>query len=159
MLASPIVLVADFVRIDRKQDNSADLIFRVSEPIKSSPPVGSEFRLPLNGPFPTITPAKGAPPPPPPPPNPAMHELGGHKRSVFFLQPAASIIRPRGSELPGQPATVFGPMPMSGDRVLPGYHSMTRETTLAAIRATAKAQQCSPGYVPVAKGINLPKPC
>ncbi|HET7708400.1 MAG TPA: hypothetical protein VFK50_02560 [Sphingomicrobium sp.] len=149
VLVAPIVLVADFVKIDRKPDNSADLVFRVTEPIKSSPKIGTEIRLRLNGPLPTVVPAPGAPPPPPPPPNPAMHELSGHKRAVFFLQPAATTVRPRGAELAGQPATVFGPMPISGNWVLPGYHSMTRPTTLAAIRATARAQRCSPGYVPV----------
>lgn len=158
VLVAPMVLVADFVKVDRKPDNSADLLFRVTEPIKSSPEVGTEIRLPLNGPFPTVTAPPGAPPPPPPPPNPAMHELSGHKRAVLFLQPADTIVRPRGAELPGQPTTVFGPMPVVGDRVLPGYHSMTQPTTLAAIRATARSQQCSPGYVPVTSG-SPPKAC
>lgn len=37
VLASPVVFVAELVRIDRKRDNSADLVDRVSEPIKSAP--------------------------------------------------------------------------------------------------------------------------
>ena len=40
-----------------------------------------------------------------------------------------------------------GEVPIDGERVLPGYHSVTQETTLAAIRAAAAAQRCSPGYV------------
>lgn len=159
VLVSPIVLVADLDRIDRRPDNSAYLVYRVAEPIKSSPPVGSEFRLLLNPPYPTIVPKAGDPPPPPPPPNPPMWELAARKRALFFLQPPETIVRPLGSELPGQPKMVFGPMPLEGDRALPGYHSMTAEATLPAIRAAARAQLCSPGYVPVARGINLPHKC
>lgn len=159
VLLSPIVLVADLARIDRKPDNSAYLVYRVTEPIKSSPPVGTEFRLLLNPPFPTIVPKPGDPPPPPPPPNPPMWELAGRKSAVFFLQPPGTIVRPLGSELPGEPRMVFGPMPIDGERALPGYHSMTAETTLPAIRATVRAQLCSPGYVPVVRGTNLPHQC
>jgi hypothetical protein len=159
VLLSPMVLVADLDRIDRKPDNSAYLVYRVTEPIKSSPPVGSEFRLLLNPPFPTIVPKPGDPPPPPPPPNPPMWELAARKSAVFFLQPPETIVRPLGSELPSQPRMVFGPMPIEGERVLPGYHSMTAQTTLPAIRATARAQLCSPGYLPVVQGVDLPHKC
>lgn len=147
VLVSPTVFVADFVKIDRKPDNSADLVYRVHEPIKSAPPAGAEFRYPLNGPFPTVVAKPGDPPPPPPPPNPAAWELASRKAALFFRAG------------PGAIGNFFGPMPVEGDRVLPGYHSTTAETTLAGIRAAARAQLCSPGYVPVAQGIDLPHRC
>lgn len=146
VLASPVVFVADFVGIDRKADNSADLVYRVSEPIKSAPGAGSDFRHPLNGPFATIA-AKPGDPPPPPPPNPAAWELSTRK-SVLFLRSAPDAI-----------GNFFGPMPVDGERVLPGYHSGSRETTLAAVRAAATAQLCSPGYVPAAEGVDLAHRC
>lgn len=147
VLVSPTVFVADFVRVDRKPDNSADLVWRVGEAIKSSPPLHSEFRMRLHGPMRTITRMPGQPPPPPPPPNLAVNDLGGAKRVLIF-RPA-----------PGAIGNFFGPMPVDGNRVLPGYHSTTRETTLAAVRAAARAQLCSPGYVPAARGIDLPHRC
>lgn len=147
VLVSPTVFVADLVRIDRKPDNSADLVYRVREPIKSAPNVGVEFRYPLNGPFATVVAKPGDPPPPPPPPNPATEELASRKAVLFF--------RPG----PGALGNFFGPMPVEGDKVLPGYHSTTAETTLDSIRAAARAQLCSPGYVPVAQGIDLPHRC
>ena len=147
VLVSPTVFVADFVRIDRKPDNSADLVWRVSEAIKSSPPLHSEFRMRLHGPMPTITLRRGQPPPPPPTPNLAVNDLGDAKRILIF-RPA-----------PGAIGNFFGPMPVDGNRVRPGYHSTTRETTLAAIRAAARAQLCSPGYVPAARGTDLTKAC
>lgn len=146
VLVSPTVFVADLVRIDRKADNSADLVYRVREPIKSAPAKGREFRYPLNGPFPTAVATPGGPPPPPPPPNPAAWELARAK-AVLFLRAPSGI------------GNFFGPMPVDGERVLPGYHSGTRETTLAAVRAAARAQLCSPGYVPVVRGIHLPHRC
>lgn len=146
VLVSPTVFVAELVRIDRKADNSADLVYRVREPIKSAPAIGAEFRYPLNGPFPTLVAKPGAPPPPPPPPNPAAWELASRKAVLFFRAPTGI-------------GNFFGPMPVDGDRVLPGYHSGTRETTLSAVRAAARAQLCSPGYVPVARGIDLPHRC
>lgn len=146
VLVSPTVFVAELVRIDRKPDNSAELVYRVREPIKSAPAKGSEFRYPLNGPFPTIVAKPGDPPPPPPPPNPAARELSGRKAVLFFRAPSGI-------------GNFFGPMPVDGSRVLPGYHSTTRETTLAAVRAAARAQLCSPGYVPAARGIDLPHRC
>lgn len=159
VLLSPIVLVAELDRIDRKGDNSTYLVYRVTEAIKSAPPIGSELRLVLNPPFPTIVPKPGDPPPPPPPPNPAMWELSSHKSAVFFLQPPETLVRPLGSEIPGQPRPVFGPMPITGEHVSPGYHSGTAETTLPAIRSAARAQLCSPGYLPVVSGIDLPHRC
>lgn len=150
VLTAPIVFVADFVRIDRKPDNSADLVYRVREPIKSAPAKGSEFRYPLNGPFPTVSAAPGAPPPPPPPPNPPAWELASRKATLFFLQLASAI---------SSPFHLFGPMPVAGERVLPGYHSTTAETTLAAIRTAARAQACSPGYVPVVVASGPPQGC
>jgi hypothetical protein len=147
VLVSPTVFVADFVGIDRKPDNSADLVYRVREPIKSAPAAGAEFRHPLNGPFATIIPKPGDPPPPPPPPNPAAWELAARKAALFF--------RPG----PGATGNFFGPMPIEGEKVLPGYHSSTRETTLTSIRAAARAQLCSPGYVAVAQGVDLPHDC
>jgi hypothetical protein len=147
VLVSPTVFVADLVRIDRKPDNSADLVYRVREPIKSAPAVGVEFSYPLNGPFPTVVGKPGDPPPPPPPPNPAAWELASRKAVLFFRAG------------PGAIGNFFGPMPIEGDKVLPGYHSTTAETTLAGIRAAARAQLCSPGYVPVAQGIDLPHRC
>lgn len=159
VLLSPVVLVAELHRIDRKPDNSAYLVYRVTEPIKSAPPPGSEFRLLLNPPFPTIVPKPGDPPPPPPPPNPPMSELGSHKSAVFFLRPRESLLRPRTDEVPDHARTLFGPMPISGEQVMPGYHSGTSPTTLPAIRAAARAQLCSPGYVPVVEGANLAHKC
>lgn len=159
VLVSPIVLVADLDRIDRKPDNSADLVYRVTEGIKSAPPLGTELRLPLNPPFPTVVARPGDPPPPPPPPNPPMWELSGHKRALFFLQSPSSLVQKLGAELPGQPRTLFGPMPLKGERALPGYHSMTAETTLTQVRATARAQACSPGYVPVVVTNDPPQAC
>lgn len=147
VLVSPTVFVADLIRVDRKPDNSADLVYRVREPIKGAPAAGSEVRHPLNGPFPTVVARPGDPPPPPPPPNPAAWELAGRK-SVLFFRSAPDAI-----------GNFFGPMPIEGERVLPGYHSTTRETTLDAIRAAAKAQLCSPGYVPVVAGANLEHQC
>jgi hypothetical protein len=147
VLVSPIVFVADFVRIDRKPDNSADLVYRVREPIKSAPAEGAEFRFPLNGPFATIAARPGDPPPPPPPPNPAAWELASRK-SVLFFRSAPNAI-----------GNFFGPMPLDGDKVLPGYHSTTSETTLAGIRAAARAQLCSPGYIPVAHGASVQTDC
>jgi hypothetical protein len=146
VLVSPTVFVAELDRIDRKPDNSADLVYRVREPIKSAPAKGTEFRYPLNGPFPTVVAKPGDPPPPPPPPNPAAWELSGHKAVLVFRAPTGI-------------GNFFGPMPVDGDRVLPGYHSGTRETTLAAIRAAARAQLCSPGYLPVVPGVDLPHTC
>jgi hypothetical protein len=146
VLISPTVFVAELVRIDRKPDNSADLVYRVREPIKSAPAKGSEFRYPLNGPFPTYVAKPGNPPPPPPPPNPGAGELASRKTVLFFRAPTGI-------------GNFFGPMPVDGDRVLPGYHSTTRETTLAAVRAATRAQLCSPGYVPAANGVSLPKAC
>lgn len=153
VLVSPAVFVADFIRVDRRPDNSADLVFRVSEPIKNAPVIGSEHRVLLNGPFFVREPKPGDPPSPPPPPNPAMDELSRHGRALFFLMPDPN--RPGALTSRG----FFGPMPVQGERVLPGYHSTTRETTLEAIRAAARAQLCSPGYVPVARGVNLPQAC
>lgn len=158
VLFAPIVLVADLDRIDKRPDGSADLVYRISEAIKSAPPLGSEIRLSLNGPMPAVNTKPGDPPPPPPIPNFANAELSGSKRAIFFLQPSETIVN-RANPLPGQPATLFAPMPTDGNRVLPGYHSGTQETTLEAIRATARAQLCSPGYVPVARGANLPHSC
>jgi hypothetical protein len=159
VLFAPIVLVADLDRTDKKPDGSADLVYRVTEAIKSAPPVGSEFRLFLSGPMPAINSKPGDPPPPPPIPNPAMQELGGYKRAVFFFQPPNKV-EPRPNSIAGEPVTLFGPMPIGdGDRVLPGYHSGTQPTTLAAIRAAARAQLCSPGYVPVVRGSDLPHRC
>ena len=159
VLFAPIVLVADLDRIDQKPDRSADLVYRVTEAIKSAPALGSELRLLLNGPMPPINQKPGDPPPPPPIPNPPMQELGGYKRAVFFLQPQDSVT-PRPNVPPNQPVTLFSPMPIGdNDRVLPGYHSGTQETTLAAVRAAARAQLCSPGYVPVAAGKSLSLPC
>ena len=146
VLVSPRLFVADLVRIDRHADNSAELVYRVREPLKSAPPKGSEFRYPLNGPFPTVVARPGAPPPPPPPPNPAAWELAGRQAVLFFRAPTGI-------------GNFFGPMPLDGDRVLPGYHSGTRETTLAAVRAAVRAQLCSPGYVPVVPGTDLPHRC
>ena len=146
VLVSPVVFVAELVRIDRKPDNSANLVYRVREPIKSAPARGTEFRYPLNGPFPTFAAMPGDPPPPPPPPNPAAWELASRKAVVFFRAPTGI-------------GNFFGPMPVDGERVLPGYHSTTRETTLAAVRAAARAQLCSPGYVPVIPGVDLPHRC
>lgn len=145
VLVSPTVFVADLVRIDRKPDNSADLVYRVREPIKSAPAAGVEYRHPLNGPFPTIVAKPGDPPPPPP--NPAAWELAGRKAALFF--------RPG----PGAIGNFFGPMPVEGEKVLPGYHSTTAESTLDSIRAAARAQLCSPGYVPVTQGVDLPHRC
>ena len=147
VLASPTVFVADLVRIDRRPDNSADLVYRVREPIKAAPAKGSEFRYPLNGPFPTVTTKAGGPPPPPPPPSPAASELSGRKTVLFFRSAPAGL------------GNFFGPMPIDGERVLPGYHGTTRETTLAAIRAAARAQLCSPGFVPAAAGASLVHRC
>ena len=146
VLVSPTVFVADLVRIDRKPDNSAALVYRVREPIKSAPAKGTEFRFPLNGPFSTAA-AKPGDPPPPPPPNPAAWELAGRKTVLFFRS------------APGAIGNFFGPMPVDGDKVLPGYHGTTAETTLAAIRAAARAQLCSPGYVPAARGTDMAKAC
>lgn len=156
---APIVLVAELDRTDKRPDGSADLVYRVSEAIKSASPVGSEIRLKLHGPMPPVHPKPGDPPPPPPPPNPAMSELSGAKRVVFFLQPAETLVPPRKGDYPRQPAAVFGPMPVDGERVLPGYHSATQETTLAAVRAAARTQLCSPGFVPVAVGASLVERC
>lgn len=159
VLASPIVLVADLDRVDKRADGSADLVWRVSEAIKSSPAVGSEFRIPLNGPMPSVSQSPGQPPPPPPPPpNLAMSDLGNAKRALFFLQPPETVIG-RPSHPPGEPAILFSPMPVEGEQARPGYHSATQETTLASIRAAARAQLCSPGYVPVARGFDLPHRC
>lgn len=158
VLFAPIVLVADLDRIDKRPDGSADLVYKVSEAIKSALPVGSEFRLLLNGPMPPIDPKPGDPPPPPPPPNPAIWELSGAKRALFFLQPRETVVPPAAVR-PEQAATLFAPMPIDGERVLPGYHSGTQETTLAAIRAATRAQLCSPGYAPVASGASLVERC
>lgn len=147
VLVSPRVFVADFVRIDRKPDNSADLVYRVREPIKGAPPKGAEFRHLLNDPFPATSARPGDPPPPPPPPNPAAWELASRKAALFFQAG------------PGAIGNFFGPMPVEGEKVLPGYHSSTRETTLAGIRAAARAQLCSLGYVPVVQGVDLPHRC
>lgn len=147
VLASPVVFVADLVRIDRKSDNSAELVYRVSEPIKSAPAAGSEFRYPLNGPFATVAARPGDPPPPPPPPNPAAWELSTRKSVLFFRSAPTAI------------GNFFGPMPVDGERVLPDYHSGSRETTLAAVRAAATAQICSPGFVPAAQGVDLAHRC
>jgi hypothetical protein len=146
VLVSPTVFVADLVRIDRKPDNSAELVYRVREPIKSAPARGAEFRYPLYGPFPTVVAKPGNPPPPPPPPNATAWELSGRK-AVLFLRAPSGI------------GNFFGPMPVEGERVLPSYHGSTRETTLAAVRVAARAQLCSPGYVPVASGADLPHRC
>jgi len=159
VLLAPMVLVAELDRVDRRPNNSAYLVYRVTEPIKSAPPVGTEFRLVLSPPFPAIVPKPGDPPPPPPPPNPPMLELSRHKNAVFFLRPRQSPIRPRTDEVPDQARTLFGPMPISGEQVMPGYHSGTLPTTLAAIRAAARAQLCSPGYVAVIEGTNLAHKC
>ena len=160
VLFAPIVLVADLDRIETKPDNSTYLVYRVSEAIKSAPPIGSEFRLMRDPPHPTIVPKAGDPPPPPPPPNPAIWELASSKRAVFFLQPAETLIPPRVTQPTGEPATLFAPMPVGdGERVMPGYHSGTQPTTLSAIRAAARAQLCSPGYSPVAQGVDLPHRC
>lgn len=148
-LVSPVVLVADLDRIDRRVDNSADLVYRITERIKSAPPLGSEIRLSLNGPMQIGTPPPGVPQPPPPPPNPGMSELSGHKRVVLFLRLPETIIRPAVVPVLKQEATLFGPMPVDGERVRPGYHSTTQETTLTAFRAAVRAQLCSPGYVPL----------
>ena len=148
-LVSPVVLVADLDRIDRRADNSADLVYRITERIKSAPPLGSEIRLSLNGPMQIGTPPPGVPQPPPPPPNPGMSELSGHKRVVLFLRVPETIIRPAVVPVLKQETTLFGPMPVDGERVRPGYHSTTQETTLTALRAAVRAQLCSPGYVPL----------
>ncbi|HEY0629625.1 MAG TPA: hypothetical protein VGD23_09875 [Sphingomicrobium sp.] len=147
VLVSPVVFVAELVRIDRKPDNSAELVYRVREPIKSAPRIGTEFRHPLNGPFPTVVAKDGDPPPPPPPPNPAAWELSNRKAVLFF------------GSAPGAIGNFFGPMPLDGERVLPSYHSVTRQTTLASIRAAARAQLCSPGYLAVVRGVDLPHRC
>lgn len=146
VLVSPTVFVAELVRIDRKPDNSADLVYRVREPIKSAPARGTLFRHPLNGRFAIAAVKPGDPPPPPPVPNPAASVLAGHNAVLFFRAPTGI-------------GNFFGPMPVNGNRVLPGYHTTTRETTLAAIRAAARAQLCSPGYLPVVPGANLPHRC
>ena len=153
VLLSPIVLVADLTGIDRRPDNSAFLVYVVTEAIKSAPPPGTEFRILLNGPFPTISAPPGAPPPPPPPPNPGLTELSSHTRVVFYFD---SIKEADGKRIGD---TNFGPMPIEGQRVRPGYHSTTAETTLAAIRAAARAQACSPGYVPVVVTSGPPERC
>jgi hypothetical protein len=147
VLVSPVVFIAELVRIDRKPDNSADLVYRVREPIKSAPPMGTEIRHPLSGPFPTVVAKAGDPPPPPPPPNPAAWELSNRKAVLFFGSAPSAI------------GNFFGPMPIDSERVLPGYHSGTRETTLASIRAAARAQLCSPGYMAVVRGADLPHRC
>lgn len=159
VLVAPVVLVAELARVEQRPDNSAYLVYRVTEPIKSAPPAGSEFRLMLNPPFPTIVPKPGDPPPPPPPPNPPMFELSRHKSAVFFLRSRQSLIRPQTDNVPEHARTLFGPMPISGEQVMPGYHSGTLPTTLAAVRAAARAQLCSPGYVPVVEGDSLPRDC
>lgn len=145
VLLSPVVFVAELVRIDRKPDNSADLVYRVREPIKSAPRIGTEFRHPLNGPFPTVIAKAGDPPPPPP--NPAAWELSSQKAVLFFGSASNAI------------GNYFGPMPLDGERVLPAYHSLTQETTLASIRAAARAQLCSPGYLAVVRSVDLPHRC
>lgn len=147
VLVSPVVFVAELVGVDRKPDNSADLVYRVSEPIKSAPALGAEFRYPLNGPFATIAARPGDPPPPPPIPNPAASELSGRKAVLFFRSAPDAI------------GNFFGPMPIDGEKVLPGYHSTTAETNLDSIRAAARAQLCSPGYLPVVRGTDLPRSC
>lgn len=111
ILTAPTVFVADFVRLDWKPDNSADLVFRVREPIKGAPAAGAEHRHPLNGPWPDAAARPGDPPPPPPPPNPAAADLL-QARSVVFLLAA-----------PGAIGNFFGPMPVRGEQVEGGYHS------------------------------------
>jgi hypothetical protein len=148
VLISPMVVVAALDRVDRKADGSEDLVYRVTERIKSGPAVGSELRMLLHAAPPSPTSPNALAPPPPP--NPPVEDLRGYKSAVFFLQAAESVIVPPGAPRPQQPARLFGPMPISGDEVLPSYHSSTLPTTLAALRAAARAQQCSPGYVPVA---------
>ncbi len=156
VLAAPMVFVAEQVRTDKLADGSRHVIYRVSKPIKASLAVGTEFPVELNGPWDWSPGKPGNPPPPPPPPNPAMHELTAHKSAVFFMAPGERVQpMPR----PGRPVSIFGPMPIRGNEVLPGYHSGTSPTTLAAIRAAAQAQLCSPGYVPVVAGTNLPHRC
>lgn len=142
VLASPIVFVADLAKVEERPDGSSDLVYRVTEPIKSDPVIGIEFRLPL------ISAARNGQPPLPP--NAPMEELRREQRALFFGAPDPPV---RGL------GVSFSPMPVRGERVLPGYHSVTGETTLARIRATARAQKCSPGYRPVVSGINLPHKC
>lgn len=101
VLASPIVLVADLDRIDRRPDGSSHLVYRVTERIKSAPPIGNEVRLQLNGPMAPVTAPPGAPPPPMPPPNPGMEELTGHKRVVLFLRLPETITRSGGCQRAG----------------------------------------------------------
>lgn len=158
VLFAPIVVVADLDRIDKRPDGSADLVYRVTEAIKSSPPLGSEFRLRLSEPMPPFAGTRGGPPPPPPPPNPAMWELSGAKRALFFLQ-SRETIAGRSNHAADRPATLFSPMPIDGEKVRPGYHSGTQETTLLAVRAATRAQLCSPGYVPVTSGDSVQADC
>ena len=158
VLVAPIVLIGVLARSDERSDGSGQLVYRVSESIKSAPPIGTEFRLPLRGPMPPFNRGPGDPPPPPPPPNPPMHELSGYKSAVFFFQPSTNPKLP-GATIDAIGSTLFGPMPVEGERALPGYHSGTPGTTVAAIRATARAQQCSPGYLPVVATNEPPQRC
>ena len=158
VLVSPIVLVAELHRTDNRPDGSAFLVYRVSEAIKSAPSIGTEFRLRLHGPMPAVRNKPGDPPPPPPPPNMPLHELSSYKSAVFFFQPSTHPKLP-GASVGDVGSTLFGPMPIKDGRALTGYHSGTPETTVAAIRATAQAQACSPGYIAVVVTNDPPQPC
>lgn len=126
VLAAPIVLIAEKVRIERMADNRGYLVYRVSEPIKAAPPVGTEFRVEINGLWPDARAKAGQQPSPPPPPNPSILEFATHERAVFFMAPGG-LIQP--VPRPGRNVSVFGPMPITGERVLPGYHSGTMPTS------------------------------
>lgn len=157
VLLSPIVVIADFDRVDERADGSADLVYRVSETIKAGPAQSSELRLFRNGPTRTVS-APAAPPPPPPPPNLALQGLDGHARIVLYIQPPETLMSSAAANT-SIGRMVFSIMPVDGERVLPGYHSTTAETTLAAVRAAAQAQACSPGYIPVVAGNAPPQSC
>lgn len=156
VLAAPMVFVAEQVRTQRLAEGSRHVLYRVSKPIKASLAIGTEFPVQLNGPWGWSRGKPGNPPPPPPPPNPGVDELIAHRSAVFFMAPGE---RMQPMPRPGRPVSIFGPMPIRGNEVLPGYHSGTNPTTLDAIQAAARAQLCSPGYVPVVGGTNLPHRC
>lgn len=140
---APTVLVADRVKVDDRADGSADIVYRVAEPLKNAPAKGSELRFAVRGAN------KG---PFPPPPQPGEGEMLSSSRVVLLLQPPETVIVPTGRPPLSDFKRITLPMPVEGERVLPGYHSMAPETTLSALRQAIRAQVCARGYAPVGKG-------
>jgi hypothetical protein len=150
-IIAPTVVLADLVRVDDKPDDSADLVYRIVEPLKNAPKQGTEIRLGLRGPQPNAF---------PPPPQPGEGEMRTQERVVLYLSAAHLRLL---AEVPNPPHT--GPYtrlstpPVEGERVHPGYHSPAPETTLTRLRGAVRVQVCAPAYLPVGSIGAAPHSC